>query len=336
MKRLLNVRIRELKTPILVGSVLTIVFIVTGFFSGCPNTSGRKPTGSTGGNNTPAVTPGPYVKVSYADLETYLRDTASSEKLNYIEVTGLIPKEAFKGSDDNPGALGQKLKDHSDKKVALKIAAYPAGLTSMENCFAGCKSLTTTPAIPEGVTDMGWCFLGCTSLTTAPDIPAGVTVMSGCFQDCESLTTAPAIPESVTDMSNCFASCKNLTRAPAIPKDVTDMERCFQDCTSLTTVPNIPVGLTNMTNCFYGCTSLTTVPDIPASVTDMGYCFYACTKLTGVTLNCNYSAGKFDSAFTNCGNLADGSIKVPQDQLDKYKAGAGDMGTTAKRFAAIP
>uniref|UniRef100_UPI000467629E leucine-rich repeat domain-containing protein n=1 Tax=Treponema pedis TaxID=409322 RepID=UPI000467629E len=307
------VRIRELKTPILVGAVLTIVLIVTGFFSGCPNTSGRKPTGSTGGNNTPAVTPGPYVKVPYADLETYLRDTASSEKLNYIEVTGPIPKEAFKGSGGNPGDLGQKLKDHSDKKVALKIAAYPAG-----------------------VTDMGWCFLGCTSLTIAPDIPAGVTVMSGCFQDCESLTTVPAIPESVTDMSNCFASCKNLTRAPAIPKDVTDMERCFQDCTDLTTVPNIPVGLTNMGYCFYGCTSLTTVPDIPASVTDMGYCFYACTKLTGVTLNCNYSAGKFDSAFTNCGNLADGSIKVPQDQLDKYKAGAGDMGTAKEKFAAIP
>ncbi|WP_024467040.1 leucine-rich repeat domain-containing protein [Treponema pedis] len=290
MKRLLNVRIRELKTPILVGSVLTIVFIVTGFFSGCPNTSGRKPTGSTGGNNTPAVTPGPYVKVPYADLETYLRDTASIEKLNYIEVTGPIPKEAFKGSGGNPGDLGQKLKDHSDKKVALKIAAYPAGLTSMENCFADCTGLTTAPAIPAGVTDMGWCFYGCKNLTTAPDIPAGVTVMSG-----------------------CFAGCKNLTRAPAIPKDVTDMSYCFADCTSLTTVP-----------------------DIPASVTDMGYCFYACTKLTGVTLNCNYSAGKFDSAFTNCGNLADGSIKVPQDQLDKYKAGAGDMGTAKEKFAAIP
>ncbi len=313
MKRLLNVRIRELKTPILVGSVLTIVFIVTGFFSGCPNTSGRKPTGSTGGNNTPAVTPGPYVKVPYADLETYLRDTASSEKLNYIEVTGLIPKEAFKGSGGNPGDLGQKLKDHSDKKVALKIAAYP-----------------------EGVTDMGWCFLGCTSLTTAPDIPAGVTVMSGCFQDCESLTTAPAIPESVTDMSNCFASCKNLTRAPAIPKDVTDMSYCFADCTSLTTVPNIPVGVTVMFGCFQDCKNLTTVPNIPVGLTNMGYCFYACTKLTGVTLNCNYSAGKFDSAFTNCGNLADGSIKVPNEYLQNYKDNAATMGTTAKRFAAIP
>ncbi|WP_029410537.1 hypothetical protein [Treponema pedis] len=68
----------------------------------------------------------------------------------------------------------------------------------------------------------------------------------------------------------------------------------------------------------------------------MESCFYACTKLTGVTLKCKYNDGKFNDAFRNCTALADGSIKVPQDQLDKYKAGAGDMGTTAERFAAIP
>ena len=97
-----------------------------------------------------------------------------------------------------------------------------------------------------------------------------------------------------------------------------------------------------MHDCFSDCTNLTTVPSIPAAVTNMQGCFANCTKLTSVTLECNYNPAQlqgnpaFGNAFVDCTELKAGSIKVPQGQLDAYKAGADDMGTEQDRFVAAP
>ncbi|AGT44882.1 hypothetical protein TPE_2408 [Treponema pedis str. T A4] len=315
---------------------------MTILFTACPNSAGVKPAdgadtgtgGGTGGGTVPP-TPGTYVKVPYDTLEDYLANTASSEAVNYIEVTGNIPEEHFCANVFEPSTLSKKLKAHPDKKVALKIETYPTGLTDMTACFEACTSLTTAPDIPKGVTDIRWCFTGCTSLRTALAIPEGVTNMANCFDGCTSLTTVPAIPKGVTDMTNCFAYCTSLTTVPDILEGVTDIPYCFYGCTGLTTAPAIPVGVTDMGSCFANCTSLTTAPAIPASVTVMGNCFYACTKLTGVTLNCNYNAGNFNYSFQGCTALQNGSIKVPAEQLTIYKANADAMGTAADKFAAI-
>ena len=257
-----------------------------------------------------------YASVSFADLDTYLKDTASSADINYIEVTGLTAANLKGESSSKPSALGKILKDNPSKKVALKLGEI-SGLTDMSGCFSGCESLTQAPVIPSSVTSMYGCFSGCTSLTQAPAIPSGVTNMSWCFYGCTSLTQAPKIPSTVTDMRYCFSGCKNLTQAPVIPSSVTNMGFCFN-----------------------GCTSLTQAPVIPSGVTYMRVCFYGCEKITAVTLKCNYNAAvvdgtpAFNSAFKNCEKLSAGSIKVPAGQVAAYQAGAATMGTTADRFVA--
>ena len=166
--------------------------------------------------------------------------------------------------------------------------------------------------------------------------------MGYCFENCTSLKQAPVIPEGVTNMEACFKNCKSLEKAPTIPNSVTDMKHCFNGCTNLKQVPSISNSVTNMHDCFSDCTNLTTVPSIPAAVTNMQGCFARCTKLTSVTLKCNYNPAQlqgnpaFGNAFVDCTELKAGSIKVPQGQLDAYKAGADDMGTEQDRFVAAP
>ena len=133
-----------------------------------------------------------YNTVSFADLDTYLKDTASSADINYIEVTGLTAANLEGRYEYNlysykPSALGKILNDNQTKKVALKLGEI-SGLTDMRYCFLGCTSLTQAPVIPSTVTYMNGCFSGCTSLTQAPEIPSGVTDMTYCFYGCEKIT----------------------------------------------------------------------------------------------------------------------------------------------------
>ena len=301
-----------------------------------------------------------------ADLAAYLNSgTPAADGIYYIKVTGL-KAEHLKGeashSPYHPSPLGKVLNDNPAKKVALKFGKLPA-VTNMEACFRDCKSLTQAPVLPAGVTNMKSCFYNCEGLTQAPEIPesvtnmnncfngcknltqispfpanAKVTNMNGCFVECESLTQVPALPASVTDITNCFVKCKSLTQAPEIPASVTEMTGCFKECLKLTKAPStIPKGVTNLHSCFDNCRKLTKAPVIPKGVTYMKYCFKFCKELTEVTLECNYGGSNdFKEAFSYCDKLTAGTIKVPADQVDAYKAGADDMGTEQDRFVAAP
>lgn len=301
-----------------------------------------------------------------ADLAAYLNSgTPAADGIYYIKVTGL-QAEHLKGeathSPYRPSPLGKVLNDNPSKKVALKFGKLPA-VTDMEGCFRECKNLTQAPVLPAGVTNMKSCFYNCEDLTQAPEIPesvtnmqncfngcknltqispfpanAKVTDMNACFYECESLTQVPALPASVTNITNCFSKCKNLTQAPEIPASVTEMTSCFYECRKLTQAPStIPKGVTNLHSCFYLCRKLTKAPVIPKGVTAMKYCFKFCKELTEVTLECNYGGERpFNEAFFRCDKLTAGSIKVPADQVDAYKAGADDMGTQPDRFVAAP
>ena len=298
-----------------------------------------------------------------AGLAEYLNTgTAAADGIYYIKVTGL-KAEHLKGNLDmhESSPLAKILQAQPAKKVALKFgklpavtdinscfkdcknlvsaAAIPKGVTNMESCFYKCEGLTQAPEIPESVTNMQNCFNGCTNLIQISPFPANakVTNMNGCFVECESLTQVPALPASVTDITNCFKKCKNLTQAPEIPASVTQMTRCFYECVKLTKAPStIPKGVTNLDSCFFNCRKLTKAPVIPKSVTYMKYCFKFCGELTEVTLECNYVNDDFEEAFFSCDKLTAGSIKVPADQVDAYKAGADDMGTQPDRFVAAP
>ena len=159
-----------------------------------------------------------------------------------------------------------------------------------------------------------------------------VTYMIGCFNGCTSLVQVSDIPEGVADMSSCFDGCTELAQVSNIPNSVKDMSFCFGGCTKLERVPNIPDGVKDMEYCFYGCTNLERVPNLPNTVKDMNYCFYGCTSLTSVTLKCGYLDGKFNYAFSGCSSLSAGSIKVPADSLDRYKANADKMRAEAEWF----
>ena len=255
-----------------------------------------------------------------ADLAAYLNTgTPAADGIYYIKVTGL-QAEHLKGeathSPYRPSPLGKVLNDNPSKKVALKFGKLPA-VTNMENCFNGCKNLTQISPFPAN---------------------AKVTDMNACFGECESLTQVPALPASVTDITHCFSKCKNLTQAPEIPASVTQMTGCFKECIKLTQAPSaIPKGVTNLHSCFDNCRKLTKAPVIPKSVTFMKYCFKFCGELTEVTLECNYGGeDDFKEAFSSCDKLTAGTIKVPADQVDAYKAGADDMGTQPDRFVAAP
>ena len=301
-----------------------------------------------------------------ADLAAYLNTgTPAADGIYYIKVTGL-QAEHLKGeathSPYRPSPLGKVLNDNPAKKVALKFGKLPA-VTNMEACFRDCKNLTQAPMLPAGVTNLSACFYNCEGLTQAPEIPesvtnmnscfngcknliqvpafpanAKVTNMNGCFVECENLTQVPSLPASVTDITNCFSKCKNLTQAPEIPASVTEMAGCFYGCEKLTQAPStIPKGVTNLHSCFSYCRKLTKAPVIPKGVTYMKYCFKFCRELTEVTLECNYGGERpFNEAFSSCDKLTAGTIKVPADQVDAYKAGADDMGTQPDRFVAAP
>ena len=276
-----------------------------------------------------------------ADLAEYLNTgTPAADGIYYIKVTGL-QAEHLKGNfgmhESSP--LAKKLQAHPAKKVALKFGKLPA-VTDINSCFYNCEGLTQAPEIPESVTNMISCFNGCKNLTQISPFPANakVTNMNSCFVECESLTQVPALPASVTDITNCFKKCKNLTQAPEIPASVTQMTNCFYECVKLTKAPStIPKGVTNLHSCFFNCRKLTKAPVIPKSVTYMKYCFKFCGELTEVTLECNYGGeDDFKEAFFSCDKLTAGTIKVPADQVDAYKAGADDMGTQPDRFVAAP
>ena len=272
---------------------------------------------NAGGRGAPGNNAVSYTQVPFAKLGEYLNTTASDSTVNYIEVTGLT-KENVKGTYYTASDLGEILKTHPSKKVALKFGGKIEGLTDMFSAFDSCETLVQVSGIPEGVTDMSFCFKKCTNLTQAPVIPASVTDMSFCFNDCTNLTQAPVIPTSVTDMRFCFSDCTKLTQAPVIPVNVTDMSFCFKKCTNLTQAPVIPVNVTDMQNCFYDCTSLKTI-----------------------VLKCKYnseldgsSEPYFKDAFDSCTSLTAGGIKVPAGQLATYKTNAAVMGVDPDTFAA--
>ena len=154
-----------------------------------------------------------YTDVPYGQLEAYLAN-ASATEVNYIEVTGIPPAD-LKGNTfvtpPDPGALGQKIKNNSSKKVALKL---PSGLsvTDMSACFSECTNLVSLENFPSDVTDMRACFYGCENLTTVPAIPASVTDIQECFRYCKKLTTGPDIPSGVFNMTSCFQGCEKLER----------------------------------------------------------------------------------------------------------------------------
>ncbi len=196
-----------------------------------------------------------------------------------------------------------------------------------EDCFNGCKGLTSI-TIPSSVTSLGDdCFRDCSGLTSIT-IPSSVTSLgSGCFNCCSGLTSV-SIPSSVTSLdSYCFNCCSGLTSI-TIPSSITSLGyACFSGCSGLTSI-TIPSSVTSLDNqCFYGCSGLTSIT-IPSSVTLLGgYCLGDCSGLTSITIPSSVTS-LGNGCFQNCSGLT--SIIIPSSVTSlSYQCFYGCSGLTS-------
>ena len=177
-----------------------------------------------------------------------------------------------------------------------------------DNCFDGCRGLTSI-TIPSSVTSLGdYCFFGCWGLISIT-IPSAVTSLGyGCFWDCRGLTSI-TIPSSVTSLGKlCFDGCSGLTSI-TIPSSVTSLGYgCFYCCSNLTSI-TIPSSVTSLGECcFQGCGGLKSIT-IPSSVTSLGKsCFEGCSRLTSITIPSSVTS-LGDNCFEGCSGLT--SITIP-------------------------
>lgn len=173
--------------------------------------------------------------------------------------------------------------DDGDNTYTLRSAGsvmVTGSIDKMFSNFASLKSADFSGSDMSGVTSINNVFYECSSLTSAPEIPDGVERMQSAFANCHSLTTAPEIPDSVIFMGYAFLQCESLESAPTIPVGVKDVQYAFKGCVLIKSAPEIPSSVTtSMYNAFYGCASLTSAGAVRApKTTDVGYA-YAYTKL---------------------------------------------------------
>ena len=232
----------------------------------------------------------------------------------------IIIPEKVKGNDGVEYIVTSIGDNCFDGCRGLTSITIPSSVTSLGyKCFYGCRGLTSI-TIPSSVTSLGYkCFYGCSGLTSIT-IPSSVTSLGeSCFYNCIGLTTI-TIPSSVTSLGDhCFDGCRDLTSI-TIPSSVTSLgEFCFEGCSGLTSI-TIPSSVTSLgIYCFYGCSGLTSIT-IPSSVTSLGGgCFLNCQKLESVYFEGKYCRSNYADLKipTTC------IIKVPTEYLQGYKDSFG-------------
>ncbi len=129
-----------------------------------------------------------FITVEYNELDTWLSNSASSDDINYIRVIN-VPASALKGNYPNPGALGQRIKNNSSKRVFLKIGSIQGDYSSIGRY-----------AFYEVGNLVGLDLSGCTALT-------GIGTRA--FSHCSSLASISigehiSTPWSQRDREICF------------------------------------------------------------------------------------------------------------------------------------
>lgn len=154
-------------------------------------------------------------------------------------------------------------------KDFLKQIKLPSGITTIpNNCFDGCKDLTTLVGIGSATTVGEFAFNGCTSLTHI-DLGIGVTLIGkyafqqsginespianltaltvireGLFSNCASLTGAVAIPTNVTKVEGNVFKGSNVTSV-SFPANTNDIDMNF--AAENTTIAAVTVDEANAT-----------------------------------------------------------------------------------------
>ena len=201
--------------------------------------------------------------------------------------------------------------------------------TYSDSVFSECSSLSSV-TIPNGVTYIGsYAFRGCSSLTSLT-IPNGVTSIGDyAFYNCTSLSSV-TIPSGVTSIGEtAFGFCTSLQNITFLSGITSVAPWMFQHCTSLTSV-TIPDSVTSIGySAFYECTSLSSIT-LPSGVTNIGNnAFSRCSGLTSITVLAT------TPPTLGYGGLGNGSIYVPSESVETYKAASG-WSDYASRIQAIP
>ena len=183
------------------------------------------------------------------------------------------------------GSLNYTFPNAGEHKVWIE---FKEDVTSFDNYFYGCSSLTSIPEnlfeTNTAVTSFSACFHGCTGLTSIPEnlfkTNTAVTSFDNCFYGCSSLTSIPgnlfATNTFVTYFSYCFYGCTELRSIPenlfGTNTAVTSFTYCFFDCANLASSCPIDNDGTPIYNRSSG-------KDSYAVVTSYSYCFFNCTKM---------------------------------------------------------
>lgn len=216
----------------------------------------------------------------------------------------------------------------STYKPTIKTAIFVDGINarSCNSWFNGFSSLTTVTNLSNidssAVTSMQNMFKGCTSLTNIDltGLEANqVTNMSYMFDSCTNLQNVNAsglANNHSTNMSYMFRNCSalqtvNITGIFSNTVVNIDSTYMFQNCTSLSTVDFSNVNMSTVSKVSYmfdGCNNLTNIDlsnSNASAITSMSNMFKNCSALTSVNLTNFGSTGitSYSSAFEGCQNI---------------------------------
>lgn len=238
-------------------------------------------------------------------VQTWIKDNRvfSKDGINYIidENNAIVKRGVYTGELIIPSQI-----EYNGNSYMV---------TSLDNAFDGCKSLSSV-TLPNCISTFGNKeFWGCRELINV-NIPNSLNVLDGAFRECTSLTKC-TIPSTITSIGNfTFDGCTSLEyiefETPSSLNFIGDY--AFENCTALKSVlfPNSLTSIGELAFAF--CDNITEL-NLSENLTTIGESsFVVCSSLK--TLNIPKSILKIGKAsFTECSGLE--SIKV-EDGNTKY------------------
>lgn len=196
------------------------------------------------------------------------------------------------------------------------LGANTTNVTSMQQTFSYCVSLTSVPYIDtSNVTNMNSTFAFAYALKNVPKFDtSNVTSMAGMFSN-GGLSSIPSFDTyKVENMITTFYNCP-ITELPSLnTSSVTSMAGMCGECHSLRTVQPIDTSnVTSMNSIFSNCKSLTSVPLFnTTNVVNMMRSFYWCSALQEIPLFDTSNVNNMDETFMCCFNVKSGALALYQ------------------------
>ncbi len=291
--------------------VLTAMLSI-GFMS-CDHGDKVKPNSELGTKESP-------IMLEYKDLEAFLKNTADSEDINYIELSN-VSNDDLKGSGSSCSSLGELIKN-GNKKVFLILDSKKNSATSVtidlseigDKAFYGVKNLVGVKFSSNLISIGKEAFDGCPDLVTID--------FSGCNKlksfGWRAFSSTPALKNIY------FSNCTSLKKIG---------EKVFLGCDALKTID-----LSDCTNlkeigigAFYLCKNLISIrlPESLTKISNIAFagCVKASIKLTNVYMDIS------PTAFGDSNNYWIKKIQIPDNNQNNLKQMLINMGYPENRIS---